>query len=113
MGRRGPVGASDVTLHPAVHEDRGQEEAHRRRPDPRGREHVPVRSLRQIRIDFVFQNVMQVPERLLLREYRHLVRARVFDKLFDLRGLKRALFRADQRVFLVIEYMLDVERKEI
>ena len=69
---------------------------------------MPVRSLCQVTIDFVFQDVMQMTECLLFRKYGYVICARVLDKLFNLIGRHRALFRADERVFLVIEYVLDV-----
>ena len=78
-----------------------------------GREHIAVRSLRQILVKLVFEHVVQMAEGLLLGHDGDVILARVGDQFRDLRGRERAARRRGQRMIGIEQRVLEIGRVDI
>ena len=72
-----------------------------------------MRCLGQRRVEFVLEHVMQVAERLLLRDHHHVVARRVRDELADIVAAHGAEWRGDERMRLELERVLEVGREGV
>ena len=78
-----------------------------------GGQHVPVRHFRKLVVFFVLQDVVQMPERLLLGNEIDVKLPRVCDELLYFLSGKSASFGTDQGMVLIVEHMFDVERPDV
>ena len=78
-----------------------------------GREHMAVRSLRQILVELVFEHVVQMAEGLLLGHDGDVILARVGHQLRGLGRRERAAGRRGQRLIGIKQRVLEVGRVDV
>src|ERR1700722_1468160 len=75
--------------------------------------HVPMRPLGDVRINFVLQHVMKVPEGLLFRKDGYIKLLCIGYNALDLIRRERCFLGSNQRLAREIEYVLHVKSKQI